>query len=95
MKQETFYSLMGIRNTKSLYELKLYWTHHWLKFLLSLDVYLPIFTFTSLVFIPIDIESSAVDLKIYSITACVKKYKSIIKKRRRKRDKIVLLAKQS
>ena len=94
MKQETFYSLMRIRNTK-----KFVWTKIILNTSLT-EVFtitgcVPISTFTSLVFIPIDIESSAVDLKIYSITACVKKYKSIIKKRRRKRDKIVLLAKQS
>ena len=94
MKQETFYSLMGIRNTK-----KFVWTKIILNTSLT-EVFtitecVSISTFTSLVCIPIDIESSAVDLKIYSVTACVKKYKSIIKKRRRRRDKIVLLAKQS
>ena len=39
------------------------------------------------------ITSSAVRLKICAITAGIKNYKSIIKKRRKKRDKIVLLRK--
>ena len=46
--------------------------------------------FTSLVGIPI-VASSAMGLKIYTITAAIKKYKSIFKKK--KHDKIVLLAK--
>ena len=37
--------------------------------------------------------SSAIGLKICAITAEIKKYKSIIKKRKKKHDKIVLLAK--
>ena len=36
-------------------------------------------------------KSSAVGLKICAITARIKKYKSIIKKKRKKHDKIVLL----
>ena len=47
----------------------------------------------SLVGIPIGNTSSAIGLKIYVITAGVKKYKSIIKKKKNKHDKIVLLAK--
>ena len=39
--------------------------------------------FASLVGIPIGITSSAIGLKIYAITAAMKKYKSIIKKRKR------------
>ena len=38
-------------------------------------------------------RNSAVGFKIYAITAAIKKYKSIIKKKRKKDDKIVLLAK--
>ena len=49
--------------------------------------------FTSLVGIRIWIASSAIGLKIYAITAEIKKYKTIIKKRKNKHDKIVLLAK--
>ena len=49
--------------------------------------------FTSLLGIRIWITSSAIGLKIYAITAEIKKYKTIIKKRKNKHDKIVLLAK--
>ena len=49
--------------------------------------------FPSLVGIPIDIASSAVGLKICVIAAAMKRYKSITKKKRKKHDKIVLLAK--
>ena len=49
--------------------------------------------FASLVGIPIGITSSAIGLKICAITAGIKKYKSIIKKKKKKHDKIVLLAK--
>ena len=37
--------------------------------------------------------SSAIGLKICAIAAGIKKYKSIIKKKKKKHDKIVLLAK--
>ena len=51
--------------------------------------------FASLVRIPIGIASSTITigLKICVITAGIKKYKSVIKKKRKKHDKIVLLAK--
>ena len=52
-----------------------------------------IFAFASLIGIPIGIASSAIGLKICAITAGIKKYKSIIKKKKKKHDKIVLLAK--
>ena len=47
----------------------------------------------SLVGVPIGSKSSAIGLKICPITAAIKKYKSIIKNKKRKHDKIVLLAK--
>ena len=50
-------------------------------------------SFASLVGIPIGIASSTIGLKICAITAGMKKYKSIIKKKKKKHDKIVLLAK--
>ena len=50
-------------------------------------------TFASLVGIPIGIARSAVGLKICVITAGIKKYKSIIKKKKKKHDKIRVLAK--
>ena len=43
--------------------------------------------------ISIGITSPAIGLKICAVTAGVKKYKSIIKKKKKKHDKIVLLAK--
>ena len=50
-------------------------------------------SFASLISISIGITSSAIGLKIYAITAGIKKYKSIIKKKKKKHGKIVLLAK--
>ena len=49
--------------------------------------------FVSLTGIPIGITSSAIRLKICAIPAGIKKYKSIIKKKKMKHDRIVLLAK--
>ena len=49
--------------------------------------------FASLVGIPIGITSSSIGLKICAITVGIKKYKSIIKKKKKKHDKILLLAK--
>ena len=48
--------------------------------------------FASLIHIPIGIASSAIGLKICAMAAGIKKYKSVIKKKK-KHDKIVLLAK--
>ena len=47
----------------------------------------------SLVDIPLGITSSSVGLKICVITAGIKKYKFIITKKKKKHEKIVLLAK--
>ena len=52
-----------------------------------------VFQFLYLPFVPVGIASSEVVLKICAITGGIKKYKSIIKKKRKKHDKIVLLAK--
>ena len=46
-----------------------------------------------LIGIPIGITSSAIVLKICAINAGIKKYKLIIKKKKKKHDKTVLLAK--
>ena len=46
--------------------------------------------FVSLAGISIGITSSAIGLKICAITAGIKKYKSIIKKKKKKHDKMVL-----
>ena len=44
-------------------------------------------------YVPVGITSSAVGIKICPITAEIKKYRSIIKKKKKKHDKIVLLGK--
>ena len=49
--------------------------------------------FASLLGILIGIKSPAIGLKICELTAGIKKYKSIIKKKKEKHDKIALLAK--
>ena len=52
-----------------------------------------LFAFVSLVAIPVGITSSAVGIKNCVTTAVIKKYKSIIKKKKNKHDKIVLVGK--
>ena len=49
-----------------------------------------IFTFVSFIDIPIEITSSAIELKICATAARIKKYKSIIKKKKKKHDKTLL-----
>ena len=53
----------------------------------------PFLLFFSVDGIPIGITSSAIGLKICARTAGIKKYESIIKKKKKKHNKIVLLAK--
>ena len=52
-----------------------------------------IFAFASLAGVPAEITSPAVWLKIYELTVSIKKFKSVIKKKKKRNDKIVLLAK--
>ena len=66
---------------------------HFLIVASSITECISISVFASLIGIPIGITSSAKELKICAITAGIKKYKSIIKKKKKKHDKIVLLAK--
>ena len=54
---------------------------------------IPISVFVSLIGVPIGIMSSAIGIKVCTITAGIKKYKSIIKKKKKDHDKVVLLAK--
>ena len=54
-----------------------------------------IYAFASLVGIPIGITSCAIGLKICTIAAGIKNYKSIIMGKKKKHDKIVLLAKST
>ena len=55
--------------------------------------YISICAFTFLVGIPIGIVTSTIGLKICPVTARIKKYKSVIKKKIKKNHKIVLLGK--
>ena len=55
--------------------------------------YVSISAFTSLVCVPVGITSSVVGISICGITAGIKQYKSIIQKKKKKHDRIVLLGK--
>ena len=55
--------------------------------------YIQISAFASLIGIPIGMTSYGIGLKICAITAEIKKYKSIIKKKKKRHDKIVLSSK--
>ena len=74
-----------------MYNSKSYWT----TFILSFPItgYISISAFASLLGIPIRTASFAIRLKICAKAARIKKYKSIIKLKKYKYDKIVLLAK--
>ena len=72
---------------------KLNYIEHFLILASKITGCISISDFTSLLGIPIGITSSAIGLKLFAITAGIKKYKSIIKKKKNKHDKIVLLAK--
>ena len=54
---------------------------------------IPIFTFASLIGVPIGIMSSVIGLKICGINSGIKMYMSKIKKKKKKHEKILLLAK--
>ena len=66
---------------------------HFIILALTITGCISISAFASLLGIPIGITSSATGLKMCAITAENKKYKSIIEKKNKKRDKIILTAK--
>ena len=66
---------------------------HFLIFASAITGYNSISAFDSLLGIPIGITSSAIGLKMCAIASGIKKYKSIIKKKKKKHNKTVLLAK--
>ena len=83
------------KSQKGLYNSKLFWTvsyftfyNYWMYFNFCVC-----FSICFLVCVPIGITSSVIGLKICAVAAGIKKYKSIIKKKKKKYDKIVLLAK--
>ena len=69
------------------------YVEHWLILVSTVTGCVSISAFTSLVVAPVGITSSAVGIKMHAITAGIKKYKSIIKKKKQKHDEIVLLGK--
>ena len=66
---------------------------HFLILASTITACISISALVSLLGIPIGITSSEIGLKICAIAAGIKKYKSIIKKKKKKHDKIVLLEK--
>ena len=66
---------------------------HFVAFVYAVSRCVSASVFASLVGVPVRIASSAVELKICALTAGIKKYNSIIKKKRKKHNKILLLAK--
>ena len=66
------------------------YTEHFLILGSTITACVFIFAFDPLVRIPIGIKSSAMGLKICTITEAIKKYKSIIKKNEKKHEKLVL-----
>ena len=74
-----------------------YWVLNYIEHLVilitSVTGFVSISDFVSSLGIPIGIMCSAIRLKVCLFTAGIKKYKSIIKKEKKKLDKIVLLTK--
>ena len=66
---------------------------HFLSLASTITWCVTISNFASFIRIPVGITGSAIGLKIFAITAGIKKYKSIIKKNKTKHDRMVLLAK--
>ena len=50
----------------------------------TITIWVLISAFASLAFVPVDITSSAVGIKLCAVTAGIRKYKSNIKKKRRR-----------
>ena len=63
---------------------------HFLIFVFAVSNCVSILAFASLVRVSVGILSSRVGIKICAVTAGVKKYKSIPKKKKKKQDKVVL-----
>ena len=68
------------------------YTKHFLILPSAITGCISISAFTSLLSLPIGGISSAIGLKLYVIATGIKKYKPIINKKKKKHDKIVLLA---
>ena len=82
-------ALMGEKHKKVCRALNYF--EHFIIFVSAVSGCVSIFGFASLVGVSVFITSSAVEVKVWTITAGIKKYKLIIKKKRKKHGKIVLL----
>ena len=80
------------KNHKNVYRI-LNYIEHLLILVSAVTRCISVSAFAYLVGIPIGITSSATGLKICVITARIKKYKSIIKKKKKKHDKLLSIAK--
>ena len=80
------------KNHKKVYRI-LNYIEHLLILVSAVTRCISVSAFAYLVGIPIGITSSATGLKICVITARIKKYKSIIKKKKKKHDKLLSIAK--
>ena len=69
------------------------YVEHLLSLVSAITGCVSISAFASLVCVPVGITSSAVGITICAITAGIKKYKSIIKKKKKNHGKIALLGK--
>ena len=79
--------------SKSIKKLNLNNIDHLFTVIFTITGCISISAFTSLVGVPIVMTSSTIGLKVCAITVRIKKYKSIIKKKKKKHDKIALIAK--
>ena len=71
-------------------EIILNYVKHLLILASTITGFVSISAFTSLVAVPVGITSSAVTLNICAITEGIKKYKSVIKKKKKRHDKSVV-----
>ena len=69
------------------------YVEHLIIFVSTVTDCVSIFSFASLVWVPVGITSSAIGIKICATTREIKKYKSVIKKKKKKHDKMVLWGK--
>ena len=91
LKKQNIMNLMSKKDKKTCKYLN--YVENWLILSSTITACVLTSAFTSLVCILVGIMSSAVDITICAITAGIKKYKSIIKEKKKKHDKIVLLGK--
>ena len=90
LRRNKTYELMIEKHKKKCGALNYF--EHFLVFASTVNGHVSISVFASLIGVPVGILSSAIGLKMCALTAGSKKYKSIIKKKKKKHDKIMLFA---